>query len=83
MTDQTALHNKLAGEIVRSMVKPVMDGGGTFSQVWVLLESVVLGVCLTSLRLGGDNKMIDEMVLHVKERLAQQRLGDIETKGSA
>jgi hypothetical protein len=32
-------------------------------------------------KLGGDEIVLDEVVTHVKERLAQQRLGGIEPAG--
>lgn len=75
--DQAALHNQLAGEIV----KPVLESGGSLTDVMVLTESVLLGVCLTCVRLGGDEKVLDTMVEAVKGRLAEIRLGDIETAG--
>jgi len=43
---RTELHNKLAGEIVASIVKPVIDAGGTMPEVLVVLESVVVGTLL-------------------------------------
>lgn len=83
MTDQTAIHNELAGRIVADIVKPPLAAGGSFTDVLVLLESVILGVMLIGVKLGGDGAVLDEVVLHVKERLAEQRLGNIEMSGSA
>jgi hypothetical protein len=81
--DQAALHNRLAGEIVKSIIKPVISGGGSLTDVMVPTESVLLGVCLACVRLGGDEKALDIMVGHVRARLAEIRLGDIEAQGTA
>lgn len=81
--DPAALHNRLAGEIVKSIVRPILTGGGSLSDVMVLTESVLLGVCLACVRLGGDEKALDIMVENVRGRLAEIRLGDIETQGNA
>lgn len=83
MSDQAELHNKIAGEIVAAIVKPPLAAGGGFTDVLVVLESVILGVMLIAVKLGGDEIVLDEVVKHVKERLAEQRLGNIPTAGSA
>jgi len=80
---QSDLHNKLAGEIVASIVRPPLTTGGTTADVMVLLESVVLGVFLACVRLGGDEAVLDSMVEAVKARAAQQRLGNLPTGGTA
>lgn len=81
--DEVALHNRLAGEIVKSIVKPVLVSGGSMTDVMVLTESVLLGVCLACVRLGGDEKALDIMTANVRRRLAEERLGGIETQGNA
>jgi hypothetical protein len=83
MDTQTELHNRLAGEIVASIVKPPLEAGGGPTDVLVLLESVILGVTLTLVKLGGDEAVLDAVVVRVKERLAEHRLGNIRTKGTA
>lgn len=80
---ETELHNRLAGEIVRSIVVPVVEGGGTTSEILVLLESVNVGVLLAVAKLGGDEPIVDVLTERVKSRLAEIRLTTIETKGSA
>lgn len=82
MSMQTEIHNRLAGEIVKAIVQPPLEAGGKFTDVLVILESVILRVMLMAVKLGGDEIVLDEVVLHVKERLAQIRLGGIETKGA-
>jgi hypothetical protein len=83
VSHQSEIHNRIAGEIVKAIVKPPLDAGGGFTDVLVVLESVILGVMLVGVKLGGDEVVLDEVVLHVKERLAQQRLGGIVPAGSA
>lgn len=83
MASQSEIHNEMAGSIVRSIVKPPLDAGGEFTDVLVLLESVILGVMLVAVKLGGDGVVLDLVVERVKERLAEQRLTSIDPKGSA
>lgn len=83
MADQTELHNRLAGQIVASIVKPVIESGGTPIQVMVLTESVLVGVALACIKLGGDEKVLDIMVDAARKRLAELRLKDIPTGGRA
>lgn len=81
--DQTELHNVLAGRIVASIVRPVMETGGDYLQVLILLESVIIGVLLAGVKLGGDDAVADAVFARVKERLAELRLGDIKPEGEA
>lgn len=81
MTTQSQIHNELAGQIVAQIVKPPLEAGGQMTDVLVLLESVVLGVFLVAVKLGGDEKVLDTLIEGVKARLAEQRLGGIEPAG--
>lgn len=84
MTDtQADLHNRLAGQIVASIVRPPIEAGGDITDVMVLTESVLAGVILTVVRPGGDEVVLDVLFANVKRRLAEIRLGRIETGGSA
>jgi hypothetical protein len=83
MASPREIHNEMAGEIVRLIVKPPLDAGGEFSDVLVLLETVILGVMLIAVKLGGDGIVLDAVMERVKERLAEQRLSNIDPKGSA
>lgn len=83
MTNQVDLHNQLAGEIVKSIIKPVYAAGGGPTDVLVLTESVLICVALYIIKTGGDNLVLDLMVDRARERLAEIRLRDIETKGSS
>ena len=81
MDTQADLHNRLAGQIVASIVKPPLETGGTETDVLVLLESVIVGTVLAIVKLGGDEKVLDVVVDRARERLAEIRLGSIETRG--
>lgn len=83
MTAQSEIHNQIAGPIVASIVKPPLDAGGQFTDVLIVLESVILGVMLIAVKLGGDDKVLDLVFERVKERLAEQRLSKIDPAGSA
>lgn len=80
---QADLHNRLAGRINASIIKPILESGGDFADVLVLLESIIFGVILTSTKLGGDEAVLDAIVQRVKERLAKERLGNLSTAGQA
>lgn len=83
MSEQTEIHNRIAGEIVKAIVKPPLEAGGSYTDVLVVLESVILGVMLVAVKLGGDGKVLDLVVERVKERLAEQRLSGIKPAGLA
>lgn len=80
-TTLSALHNKMAGEIVSRIVRDTLAAGGTVPTVMVLTESVLVGVALACIKLGGDEKVLDVMVDSAKARLAEIRLRDIATAG--
>jgi len=79
---QSELHNKLAGPVVASIVKPVIENGGQPEDVMVLTESVLVGVALACIKLGGDDRVLDVMFERARERLAELRLKDIATQGN-
>lgn len=76
-------HNAKAPEIVNEIVRGPIMAGGDLKSVLVLLESVITGVCLATIRLGGDELVLDEVVKNAKERLAKARLKDIAPGGRA
>ena len=82
MAGQVELHNKLAGEIVDTIVRPILESGGTYSDVLVHTETVVVGVALICVKFGGDEKMIELMFKNVSQRLAEIRLRDIKVAGT-
>ncbi|CAN5889479.1 hypothetical protein BH11PSE1_BH11PSE1_10560 [soil metagenome] len=67
-----ALHNEAAGQIVRQIVFPTLQGGGEIADVMVLTESVVLGVLLFGEKMGGDvvelDAMLESLTQAVRER---------------
>jgi hypothetical protein len=71
---RAAVHNVMAGEIVRVIVKSTIDGGGGTTDIMVLTESVLVGVALACIRLGGDNMALDIMIDGARNRLAEIRL---------
>lgn len=82
MTDQAELHNQIAGQIVASIIRPVVESGGSTADVMILTESVVTGVALACIKLGGDERVLDVVFERAKERLATLRLSGIEAQGN-
>ena len=83
MNAQHELHNRIAGPIVASIVKPIIESGGECTDILVLLESVIVGVSLAIVKLGGDEIVLDTLFDGVKARLAELRLKNIQPSGSA
>ena len=78
--DLTNLHNRIAGELVRGIVRPVTEAGGTDASIMVVVESVVLGVLLMNETAFGVTRpatveRLNEMSLRIEERLAQLSAG--------
>ena len=83
---QTDLHNRLAGEIVASIVRPPIAAGGDYSDVMVLLESVVVGVCAVTARMrpGLSAEAVLELLVNgARTRLPDVRLASLEPEGAA
>lgn len=80
---QSALHNKIAGEIVKSIINPVAESGGNIGDVMILTESVLVGVALACIRFGGDEAVLELMFTRAAKRLADIRLSGIQADGSA
>ena len=59
------IHNRNAAAIVQQIIKPTLDAGGEMTDVLVLLESVILGVMFVSVKLGGDEIVLDQVVAGV------------------
>lgn len=76
-------HNEAAGAIVTLLIGGVAKAGGSLRDTLVLTESVLVGVMLAIVRLGGDDLVLDELVGRVRQRLAEKRLGGIPVEGAA
>ncbi|HVG51617.1 MAG TPA: hypothetical protein VM867_08295 [Xanthobacteraceae bacterium] len=77
------IHNRDAAEIVKTIILPTMlEAGGDFTDVLVLLESVMTGVVLFGVRAGGDDRVIETLCDHVKKRVAEHRLAAMHPEGN-
>lgn len=74
-------HNAKAVELVNEIVRGPIQAGGDLTSVLVLLESVITGVCLATIKLGGDELVLDEVMKNAKVRLAKARLQNITPRG--
>lgn len=83
MDEPSKIHNAQAGAIVRAIVQPVIDNNGTAIDILVLTESVLVGVALFVIKLGGDEAVLDVLLEGAKDRLAEIRLTNLPTEGAA
>lgn len=81
--DKTKLHNQVAPAALKALCTPIIDAGGDGIDIMVALESVVAGAFVMAVRLGGDNIVLDTLMDRVRERLAEDRLGNILPAGRA
>lgn len=79
----TEIHNRIAGDCVKMIVKEPLLSGGEFTDVMVILESVIMGVILAGIKITGDELALELLMEHVRERLAQARLTMVEPAGEA
>jgi hypothetical protein len=78
-----ATHDAEVSRLVHDFIGPTLAAGGTVTDVMVLLESVLFGFVLLTVKLGGDEIVLDTLVEGVKRRLAERRLGNLTAEGSA
>lgn len=83
MTPAEEIHNRDVGRIVESIIRPTMEAGGEFTDILVILESVIVGVLLFGVKVGGDKPVLNMLTKCVKRRLADERLNATPAKGSA
>lgn len=70
------IHDRDVVRIMKAIIAPTMAAGGEFTDVLVLLESVVVGVILFGIKEGGDDPVLAAMVERIKLRLEEARLKD-------
>jgi hypothetical protein len=77
MTNRVDLHNRLAGDLLKRLVKPMVRAGAKPAEIIVLLESVALGVFVfveEQAELAAPiETSIDAFAGAVKRRLAELR----------
>lgn len=76
-------HNAAVGAALTALTKPILEAGGAGIDLVVATESLVVGVALLVIKLGGDEAVLDVMLQGARARLAELRLSDIETRGTA
>lgn len=70
----TKVHNLVAPEIVKQIIKAPVETGGTPAECMVILESVIVGVLLVVAKPGDDAAILDTMIEGAKRRIAEIRL---------
>lgn len=72
------LHNAQVKKAYDIIVRDTLRAGGDARDVLVMTESLLFGVMMTNVKLGGDEKILDTMVEGVKKRL-----GDLPASGTS
>jgi hypothetical protein len=67
------LHNKVAGPIVESIVRPMIAAGGQGQDILLLLESVIVGTMLVSSSPSHDGAMLARLHQRAERRVADAR----------
>ncbi|SCB50046.1 hypothetical protein GA0061103_0740 [Rhizobium multihospitium] len=78
----TELHNRVAKRVVAEIIEETRAAGGSYSDLLVITESVLVGVVVECFRLGHDSKVIDLVFTAAKARLAKIRLKDVRAEGT-
>lgn len=66
--DAAHRHNEISRDLLTRIVKPVIDAGGSTSEVMVILESVVAGVLTACAKLDGHNaSQRDSMLMGLED----------------
>ena len=79
----TELHNRVARQVVTQIINETKAAGGSYSDLLVICESVLVGVIVECFRLGHDSKVIDLVFTAAKARLAKVRLEDLQAEGTS
>jgi hypothetical protein len=77
----TELHNRVPKQIVAEILNETRAAGGSYSDLLLICESVLVGLVVECFRLGHDAKVLDLLFTATKARLAKVRLEDLEAKG--
>ncbi len=83
MSDLCELHNRIAPEIVKSIIKPPLEAGGNVTDILILTETVLAGVILKIGGPGMDDVILNELTKNVRQRMADIRLRNLPTSGEA
>lgn len=82
MSAKADLHNRIATEMIMKL-RDALEQDATIPELLVIGESVIVGMALVCIKLGGDNTVLDVMFDRAKERLAEIRLKNIKPGGTA
>ena len=79
----TQLHNRVARQVVAQIISETKAAGGSYPDLLVICESVLVGVVVECFRLGHDSKIIELVFTAAKARLAKVRLENLQAKGTS
>ena len=75
MSDASERHNEATLPILREITRRI---GTEPSDLLVFAETIVVGIFLLVVKMGGDEPVADVFIEGVKQRLAEQRLGELD-----
>ena len=64
----TKLHNRVARQVAAQIINETKAAGGSYSDLLVICESVLVGVVVGCFRLGDDSEVIDLVFTAAKHR---------------
>lgn len=74
-------HDAASAAGLKAICKPIIEAGGTPVDLIIVAESVMVGIAMMVIKLGGDEPVLDLIFERAKERLAELRLKDLEVEG--
>jgi hypothetical protein len=80
MADASTTHNSALRPVMRLIVSLI---GAKPVDLLIFAESLIVGIFLLIVKLGGDEPVLDVFAEGVRLRLAEQRLGPLEPPGHA
>lgn len=82
---KSARHNRVSAKMIHCLAGVLKGRDPVEARIDALIigESVIVGIALICIRLGGDNIVLDQMFERAKARLAEIRLKEIKTEGAA
>ena len=80
---EVAIHNRIADDIMKLMLEPITDHEGDYTDVLLLLESIITGIVLGIVKEGSEETVLDKVVETTKKRMAMIRLSEAAPHGNA
>lgn len=80
---KTAAVNRIAMDVISQIVRSIDGKTVDTAAALIIAEQVVIGTFLATVKLGGDEPILDVFIQNIRDRMADIRLRDLETKGKS